>query len=113
MRVLVGVLVLGLCAWQTHARIADWRSEQAIWTAATVTSPTLSRPWLNLAVTYLRTSQEDAAWRVLTIAILQAQAPGAPRDVLRPYLRSALLWADAVTFRCEQPAWRPLCALVA
>ena len=112
MRVLVGVLVLGLCGWQTFARVPDWRADQALWAAATVTAPMLPRPWLNLAVTAMRSSREPEAWVYLDRAVAVSQHPRhvARRPIVLSKARSVLLWLDAIDPRCDQPAWRALCA---
>ena len=61
MRVLVGVLVLCLCAWRAHDRSQDWRSDEALWRAAVTSAPAQPRPALNLAVAYARLGQWEAS----------------------------------------------------
>lgn len=64
MRVLVGALVLVLCAWRTHDRAMDWRSDEALWSAAVVSAPDLPRPALSLGMAYARLGhwEQSAAW---------------------------------------------------
>ena len=64
MRVLIGALVLLLCAWRTHDRSQDWRSDEALWMSAAVSSPALPRPALNLSVVYGRQGdwESSAQW---------------------------------------------------
>lgn len=61
MRVLIGVLVLGCCAWQTRTRLEDWRSDEALWTAAVAVAERSPRARLNLAVALERRSAFDEA----------------------------------------------------
>lgn len=63
MRVLIAALVLGLCAYQTSTRLEDWRSDQALWTAAARTEPTSARAALMVAAAALKTSQWTEAVR--------------------------------------------------
>ena len=74
MRVLIGALVLGLCAWHTHTRSQDWRSDEALWTSAAISSPSLPRPALNLSVVYGRQGDwnRSASWANRAIALLNA-----------------------------------------
>ena len=74
MRVLVGVLVLLTCAWQTHTRSQDWRSDEALWMSAVVSGPSLPRPALNLSVVYGRQGDwnQSAAWAHRAIALTNA-----------------------------------------
>lgn len=55
--------MLGLCAYQTFARLEDWRSDEALWTSAVAVAPAAPRPALNLAVALERRSAHDAAAR--------------------------------------------------
>lgn len=66
MRVLVAALLLGLCAYQAFARLEQWRSDEALWTAAVAVSPGTPRPALNLAVALDRrgASAEARVWAV-------------------------------------------------
>lgn len=112
MRVLIGALILGLCAWRTHTRAGDWRSDQALWTAATVSAPQVPRPWLNLAAAKWRTGQFAAAWpdleRAVEAVARERYAPMQPG--ITYYARKQLYLLDAVEPRCDTPRWRPLCA---
>lgn len=115
MRVLIGALLVGLCAWQTHARAFAWRTDQALWTSATVTAPTLPRPWINLAVWEIHTGAWPAAVQHLDRGWALAQRPArAPlRAVTRQYARMALIWLDGPYPVCESDrSVPPLCALL-
>lgn len=74
MRVLIGVLVLVICAWRTHHRSQDWRSDEALWWSAAVSSPALPRPALNLSVVYGRQGdwEYSASWAQRAIDLFHA-----------------------------------------
>lgn len=103
MRVLIGALVVAVCAWRTHARAQDWRSDEAIWQSATRSTPTRARPALNLAVIYARQGRwtEAEAWTVRAVHLMT------PHDAwLSPYLcrhigRIAALAPDPPSFSVE------------
>lgn len=80
MRLVIGALVLGLCAWQTGTRAQDWRTDPALWTAAAHTSPTVARAALNAAVAYSRVGQWDEGRAWLMRAIVRADLE---RDPIR------------------------------
>ena len=99
MRVLIAALVLGLCAAGSHARVQDWRSDEALWRAAISVSET-PRGLLNLAVALGARSADDEA-RMWTIrAMTHAEAIGATETGrrARAYLDvlslASLAWPD-------------------
>lgn len=83
-RVLLGALVLGLCAWRTTDRAQDWRSDEALWASAVVSAPALPRPALNLAVAVGRLGrwEESVAWTVRADALMRDPR----RRWMQPYL---------------------------
>ena len=105
MRVLVGVLVLLTCAWQTHTRSQDWRSDEALWQSAVREAPSRVRPALNLARVYLRQGEWDQA----TVWLLRAQDNFSPRDAwTRPHL--CLHIARLMVMAPEPPSFSLECA---
>lgn len=76
MRVLIGALVLCVCAWGTHRRAQDWRSDEALWLSAARTHPFAARPALQLARVYVRLGRwaDAETWTARTVANLR------PRD---------------------------------
>lgn len=111
MRVLIGALILGLCAWRTHTRAGDWRSDRALWTAATVTTPDAPRPWLNLTAADIQTGQYADAWThwPRAIATSRAERYTAVRPTVWLYASRQLAWIDGMLQVC--PA-SPFCAWV-
>lgn len=111
-RVLIGLLVLGLCAWRTHERAQDWRSDQALWSAAVRTAPTLPRPRANLGAALLRTGRFAEASEAVRQAARLADQPAHARmrREIRRHLWSQLQWIDGAWPVCDQPAFSALCA---
>lgn len=102
MRVLIGVLVLILCAWRTAERAKCWRSDQALWAAAVTSSPSLPRPALNLAAAYTRISE----WEAALLWTLKANELGADQAEV-----SALVgWIDTNYPICDRSSVRRWCA---
>lgn len=77
MRVLIGVLLLGLCARGSAQRLEAWRSDQALWDAAARTAPMLPRPALNLGHAYGQQGQwpEAIAWTERAILLTGGRPP--------------------------------------
>ena len=102
-RVLIGVLVLGLCAWRTTTRAQDWRSDEALWSSAQASAPTLPRPALNLAVAYGRMGrwEESVIWTHAAIDRLPRQ-PWVRPHICRHVNRLMVILPDPPSFslRC-------------
>lgn len=94
MRVLIGVLVLLTCAWRTHARSQDWRSDEALWRSAAVSSPTLPRPAMNLSEAYGRQGdwEQSAAWAERAIDLMHADLRR--HEWIRVYLCRHVKWIE-------------------
>lgn len=102
MRVLVAALLLGLCAWRTHARLEAWRSDEALWTAAVAVSPDLPRPALNLAAAQARASRIVAAVTHAETALRLAEARQDTEAARRAV--GLLTWIDVLhTPLCDPP----------
>ncbi len=115
MRAWIGALVLGMCALGSAHRLEDWRSDQALWTAAVRVTPALPTAALNLSATYLRHGQwQEASEWTLRAAHLSLSRPAAPRASSQPTLpqivQTQLAWIDVFYPVCGTPAGRPWCA---
>lgn len=110
MRVLVGALVLLACAGQTHTRLKDWRSDQALFTSAVAVTPTAPRPWLNLASAYIRQGQRAEGLRTTLMAARLAESRQDTR-MLRVVDRH-LQYFDVLDGLCERPDAPSRCALL-
>lgn len=109
MRVLIGALLLSLCAWHTHHRAQAWRADAALWQAARQTSPALARPAFNLGVVYLRQSQWSQATELFLHAAQVSAQPTAPLN-LRHEAGLGLSFIDTVAAPiCDQPSVSPWC----
>lgn len=104
MRVVVGALLLILCAWNTHHRAQAWRTDAALWTAARRTAPALARPAFNLGVVYLKQAQWTTATHLFLSAAELSAVPLAPRD-LRQQAGMGLSLIDAMGEPvCDRPS---------
>ena len=81
MRVIVVALLLGLCAWRTHAQLETWRSDETLWRAAVAVSPDLPRPALNLAVALERRGAIPEARRWISRATALADVRQTPQTL--------------------------------
>ena len=102
---LIGALILWLCAWRTHDRLEDWRSDEALWRSAVQTSPTLARPMVNLAGALARQGHYEEAWQWVQRA--EPVIPAHQRKALALIVR----WLDTVWQPvCDDQRWRSWCA---
>lgn len=106
LRVLLGALLLLLCAYRTHERSQAWRSDEALWSSAVTSSPSLPRPALNLAVAFGRQTQWDKAIQWTAHAIALTKADPARYGWMHMYLcqqinRLEVLMADPPSFSLE------------
>lgn len=112
MRVWIGALVLCLCAWQSHGRSLDWRSNLDIWQAAASTAPTLPRPAVNMTEALIAAGQwsQAAIWARHAGELVEQPERWGTRDALRLYVRRQVQMIDVVIPLCEQPSWAFWCA---
>lgn len=109
MRVLIGALLLSLGAWQTHHRAQEWRSDQALWTAARRTAPNLERPAFNLGMALMKAG----AWNQAATELVTSTRLYSPHQAtyLEPKVRQVLELIDASMGPvCQRPDVRPWCA---
>jgi len=108
MRVLIGVLVLSACAWRTHDRVQDWRSDEALFAAAVAVTPDWPRPRLNYGYALGRAGRPDPAFTQTVTALDQASRRG---DLwLMERARRQLAWLDVLYGVCEPQAARLYCS---
>lgn len=93
MRVLIGALLLGVCGWQTHRRAEEWRTDQALWSAAHQTAPGLARPLSNLGIAEIGQGQ----WTSATTHLIAALRAFAPDPELRVRTQRALTFIAVVS----------------
>ena len=106
MRVLLGVLVLLLCAFLAHRRSQDWRSDEALWRAATVTAPTLTRPALNLAIALSRTGNDAEAMAWTQRAMRLTEINQSDPSLMCRHLRYLFIMHDTA------PPWPSFCGVL-
>lgn len=92
---LAGVLLVGTLAVLTAYRVAAWRDNVALWSAAVRVAPT-ARGWLNLGAALADQGEFDAARRAY------ARAAGLPHDAA---ISAALQTNRAILHRSDRHAW--------
>ena len=84
MRARLGVVLIVGCALLTWQRAPVWISNEALWTAAVVVTPSLPRPLINLAAAYAQQGQSEEADRWLQRAVATRRlTPVQRRDAAR------------------------------
>lgn len=115
MRVLIGALLLWVCASGSAHRLTAWRSDQALLTAAVQTTPRYPHAALLLGAAYVRLGQWDAAaaWTIRAALLSEGRpdyALGDSRGTFRQAIGRQLTWIDAFQPVCDQPLVQPWCA---
>jgi hypothetical protein len=116
MRVLIGVVLLGVGAYGSAHRLTAWRSDQALLTAAVQTTPHLPDAALRLGAVYAQRGQwKDAAEWTLRAAQLKGERPTPPRAFpgAVPFATSLSRQAwfiDTFYPVCHRPGWARVCA---
>lgn len=112
MRVWIGALVLCLCAWQSHGRSLDWRTDLDLWGAAARTAPTLPRPAINLTAALMAAGQwgQAAIWARHAGQLVDQPTREGTRERLQASVRNQVQTIDVMVPVCEQPSWSSWCA---
>ena len=107
MRVLVGALLLSLCAFATQNRLTEWRSDEALFTAAVRVAPRLPRPALNLGAAFSQQGRWDdaIAWTERAQTLSERHPTGLAQQPLIQRQRQFLY-----VMACADPGSRSWCA---
>lgn len=108
MRVLIGALILLVCAWRTQDRLEDWRSDRALFTAAVAVTPDWPRPHLNLGYALGRVGEADAAFQATVRAVQLAHSQG--NTWIQERAARQFVWLDVLYGVCDPLAARPYCS---
>jgi 4-hydroxyphenylpyruvate dioxygenase-like putative hemolysin len=112
MRVVVGLLVLAVCAVATQRDLRRWASDDALWTQAAETVDT-PRAAVNLAVAALRRGDMETA--LLWDEDARARAARHPfvAVLVTLQVQRHLAWILAIDHAsnvCDRPSWASWCA---
>lgn len=120
LRALVCVGLLGLLAWQSHAQMARWQDDRALWASAVALAPLKPRPTVNLAAAMILTDvgaarmlaeralelsyqpwvpahQREMTAHVVAFNVFQiALVSGRTEEIIPAYERLARLWPEGI-----------------
>jgi hypothetical protein len=116
MRVLIGALVLAVCASASAHRLEAWRSNRALWTAAVITTPQSPEAALRMGALHLQYGEWEAAatWTFRAVQLWEARPrPERPFPGAVPFsesLRRQAWLVDTFSPVCHRPEWARVCA---